>query len=153
VKENDDSSYDELDLNRVEEAFRHHLKDVMGVLDAIRRIKVWRTPQAVAGFPGLVNLGGTLEPTANGAGKALWHNAVAILRNAGRPMSVTELADAMRTSGVVTKSADFGNTLNSVLTKRKEIFRRVSPKVWGLIEWDGEAVAPLQAVTGRVAGC
>jgi len=142
LETNDNSRFDNLDLDRLDEGLRQHLSDVMGALAAIDRIRSWCTPHLVAGVQSVANLGGTLEPTANGVGPTLWVNAVAILRNAGTPMMVGDIANAMQASGVVSRSANFANTMNSVMTKRKEVFHKIATNLWGLHEWNNNSLPP-----------
>lgn len=126
----------DLDLDRTAEGLRQHLQDVQAALNAIERIRVWATPQAIAGVQTVTDLGGTTDPTGVHSGNSLWATAFAILQNAGRPMRTPELAEIMRNSGVVTKSADFDNTLNSAMAKHQSLFLRISPNLWGLLEWN-----------------
>ncbi len=124
----------DLDWGRIREALSKHSLDILAAIAAIDRIQTWFTPQEIAGSTTVCNLGGTMDPTGVGTGQSQWANAFAILQQAGHPLSVAEIATIMRKSGVVTKSADFESTLNSILSKRQDIFRRIKPRVWWLVE-------------------
>ena len=142
---------DDFDPNRLIEAIEKHRDDIDGALSFLRRIQSWSTPPATAGAQTVVNLNNSLDPTGIGAGEPLWSATFAILQSAGEPKTLDELAETLRESGFVSKSKDFNNTLNSVLTKRPGTFKRVKPKLWGLVEWfpDEPAVSPTAASKGK----
>lgn len=141
-----DSNPVDLDLDLIIEVLDQHLCDITCGLDAFRRLKRWTTSPEIAGVQTVGNHSNTLDPTGIRAGHTLWTNAYAILQSTGVPRTVAELAETMRENGVVSKSADFENTLNSILSKRRDLFNRVAPKVWGLVEWklEPEAAHPVR---------
>ena len=122
----------ELDLGRTSEALRRQIQCATRALEAIEQYQSLFTQPNVAGVRTVTNLGGSMEPTAVGADQSLWANAYAILQGSDGPKSTDEIAEIMRTSGVVTKSGNFSNTLDSIMCKRQDVFVRVSPRVWGV---------------------
>lgn len=126
----------DLDWARFAEAIRQHITDLQAALAAVERIMAWTGPAEIAGVPALGSHGGTLDPTGVAAAAPLWANCYATIRDYGKPMSVGALAEALKENGVASKAADFPNTLNSIMTKRQDLFHRAASKVWGLTEWE-----------------
>ena len=125
----------DLDWDRLAEGLRQHLEDITTALTVIDRIRAWSMPQEVAGASTLSSHGGTLDPTGLGAGKTVTASAYALLHNAGRPMQISEMVETLMASGVTTRSGNFENCLNALLSKRRDMFDHISPKTWGLLEW------------------
>ncbi len=137
-----DTTFTDLDLDRIAEGLRRHLKDVTAALAAIDQIREWVNPQQVAGSTTVASHGGTIRPSTFSVSQPLAANIYAIMRQTGRPMTSVELEAALRACGVTSRSEDFQNTLCSVMTKKKELFSRVAPKTWALVEWEGKIPNP-----------
>lgn len=140
-----DDTFTELDLDRIIEALEHHRRDINGALAAFQRIREWMKPRKVAGSTTVASHGGTFHPAEFSANQPLAANVYAILRHAGRPMHSSDLQSVLKECGVTSKSADFENTLNSILSKKDGLFKRVAPKTWALVEWAGNAPNPTPA--------
>lgn len=63
-----------------------------------------------------------------------------ILKEIGKPLLQTEIRDELKKQGINTKLPNYTGRIYTSLSRRKDIFVRVSDGAWALKEWDIQAL-------------
>lgn len=120
-----------------ESGFKVALADVQRHLTEMRR--------AEAALAWLVGESSAVSVAVSGRPARHADVAERVLRGAGRPLRMPEIAALMSSAGHPLPD-DIRNrdaALHSALQRRPEIFRKVSRGLWALVEWDHLVVVPM----------
>ena len=79
----------------------------------------------------------TQQPSFTRSGNT-WENAVDALKKAGHPLRPAELVDALQKMGNPVKGNFPRDQVRSAMARRPEVFEKLGPGLFGLMEWPAE---------------